>query len=108
MSSSQLLAEYDSMTQVAAEQRRARNTLIKLQDDRREARLDAGALGKIVASQDLLATFRRVDQATRAGIWDVAHRCEDLSDGVREIRNLFRWVDEAVAEHFEALQGVAG
>ncbi len=100
-----LYAEYPAMTRVAAEQRHARNSLIRVQQDRREAGLDPDALGKILPAHEVLATFRAVNRATRAGIWEVAQRCEDLNDGVREVRNLFQAVDEAVAEHFVALLG---
>ncbi|HXH80737.1 hypothetical protein [Nocardioides sp.] len=100
-----LFAEYGAMTRAAADQRHARNTLIRIQDARREAGLDPDALGKILPAHELVATFRHVDRATRAGIWDAAQRCEDLSDAVREVRNLYRSVDEAAAERFEALHG---
>ncbi len=102
-----LLAEYDAMTRVAADQRLARNTLIRIQHVRRDAGLDPDALGKILPAHELVATFRTVNRATRAQIWDVAHRVEDLSDAVREIRNLYRTVDLAVADRFEALLGAA-
>ncbi|CAA9392253.1 MAG: hypothetical protein AVDCRST_MAG60-1613 [uncultured Nocardioides sp.] len=98
-----LLAEYGAMTRAAADQRHARNTLIRIQHDRREAGLDPDALGRILPSREVVATFRRVDRATRAGIWDAAHRCEDLGDKVREVRDLYRCVDADVAERFEAL-----
>lgn len=101
----ELRAEYGAMTRAAADQRHARNTLIRIQHSRREAGLDPGALGKILPAHELVATFRQVDGATRAGIWGAAHRCEDLSDAVREVRNLYRAVDEAVAERFETLRG---
>jgi hypothetical protein len=100
-----LLAEFEAMTRVAADQRHARNTLIKIQHERREAMLDADALGKILPAPEVVATFREVNHATRAGIWDVAQRCEDLSDGVREVRNLYRAVDAQIADRFEALLG---
>lgn len=100
---SRLLVEFGAMTRVAADQRNARNTLIKIQHERRAAGLDPDSLGKILPAHEVVATFREVDRATRAGIWDVAQRCEDLSDGVREVRNLYRAVDAAVAERFEAL-----
>lgn len=102
---SRLLAEFGAMTSVAADQRHARNTLIKIQHERREAVLDPAALGKILPAHDVVATFREVNRATRAGIWDVAQRCEDLSDGVREVRNLYRAVDAEIAERFDALLG---
>lgn len=102
---SRLLAEFGAMTRVAADQRSARNTLIKIQHERRDAVLDPGSLGTILPAHELVATFREVDRATRAGLWDVAQRCEDLSDGVREVRNLYRSVDAGVAERFEALLG---
>lgn len=105
--SSCLYAEYDAMTRVAADQRRARNELIRVQQQRCEAGLDVGALGKILPAHELVAAFRNVNRATRAGIWGVAQHCEDLSDGVREVRNLYREVDEAVAERFEALLGLS-
>jgi len=104
--STRLLAEYGALTRAAADQRHARNTLIKIQHERREAGLDPDALGKILPAHEVVATFRGVDRATRAGIWDVAHRVEDLSDAVREVRNLYRSVDAAAAERFEALLGV--
>ena len=100
-----LLAQFGAMTRVAADQRQARNTLIKIQHQRREAVLDPDALGKILPAHEVVATFREVNRATRAGLWDVAQRCEDLSDGVREVRNLFRTVDAEIAERFEALLG---
>jgi hypothetical protein len=105
--STRLLAEYAAMTRVAADQRHARNTLIKIQHLRREAGLDPAALGTIAPAQEVVAAFREANRATRAGIWDVAQRCEDLSDGVREVRNLYRSVDTQVAERFEALLGRA-
>lgn len=98
-----ILAEYGAMTRAAADQRHARNTLIRIQHDRREAGLDPDALGRILPSREVVETFRRVDRATRAAIWDAAHRCEDLSDGVREVRELYRSVDADVAERFAAL-----
>ena len=73
----------------------------------RDAGLDPGALGKILPAHDLVETFREVNGATRAGLWEVAHRCEDLSDGVRELRNLYRKVDEAIADRFDSLAGDA-
>ncbi|MCW2832452.1 MAG: hypothetical protein JWN68_405 [Nocardioides sp.] len=100
-----LWAEYGAMTRAAADQRHARNTLIRIQHDRRAAGLDPDALGKILPAHELVATFRHVDRATRAGLWDAAQRCEDLSDGVREVRTLYRAIDEAVAERFAALRG---
>ncbi len=103
----QLLADYDAMTRAAADQRAARNAVIRLQRERRDAGLDRGALGKILPAHDLLETFRHVDAATRDGLWEVAHRCEDLSEGVRELRNLYRTVDEAVADRFDSLFGGA-
>ncbi len=103
--SNSLYAEYGAMTRVAADQRQARNELIRVQQQRCEAGLEVGALGKILPAHELVAAFRDVNRATRAGIWDVAQHCEDLSDGVREVRNLYREVDEATAERFEALLG---
>ncbi len=103
----QLLAVYDAMTRAAADQRAARKVVIRLQAERRDAGLDPGALGKILPAHDLVETFREVNGATRAGLWEVAHRCEDLSDGVRELRNLYRKVDEAIADRFDSLAGGA-
>ena len=100
-----LLAEFGAMTRVAADQRHSRNTLIRIQDQRRDAALDPDALGKIAPARDVVATFREVNRSTRAGIWDVARRCEDLSDGVREVRNLYRDVDLDIADRFTALLG---
>lgn len=100
-----LVAELAAMTRVAADQRHARNTLIRIQHDRREAVLDPDALGKILPAHEVVEAFRAVNRAVRAEIWDVAQRCEDLSDGVREVRDLFRAVDADVAERFQALLG---
>jgi hypothetical protein len=75
--------------------------------ERSESVLDPYALGRILPAHEVVATFREVNRATRAGIWDVAQRCEDLSDGVREVRNLYRAVDVDIAERFEALLGGA-
>jgi len=105
--STRLLAEYDAMTRVAADQRHARNSLIRIQHARRDAGLNPDALGKILPAHEVVATFRAVNRATQAQIWDATHRVEDLSDAVREIRNLYRSVDRAVADRFEALLGVA-
>ena len=102
-----LLAEFEAMTRVAADQRHARNTLIRIQQERRGAVLDPDSLGRILPAHEVVATFRAVNRATRAGIWDIAHRCEDLSDGVREVRNLYRSVDADIAARFEALLGGA-
>ena len=104
---SRLVAEFGAMTRVAADQRHARNTLISTPPARRAAVPAPGALGRIRPAHDVVATFREVDRATRAGIWDVAQRCEDLSDGVREVRNLYRAVDAEIAARFEALRGGA-
>lgn len=103
----QLLAEYGALTRAAADQRAARNVVIRLQRQRADAGLDPGALGKILPAHDLVETFREVDRATRDGLWEVAHRCADLSEGIREIRNLYRNVDEAVADRFDSLFGGA-
>ena len=100
-----LLAEFEAMTRVAADQRHARNALIRIQQERREAVLDPDSLGRILPAHEVVSTFRDVNRATRAGIWDVAHLCEDLSDGVREVRNLYRTVDAEVAARFDALLG---
>lgn len=100
-----LLAEFAAMTRVAVDQRQSRNTLINIQHARREAVLDPDALGKIAPAHEVIATFRAVNRATRAGIWDAAQRCEALSDGVREARNDYRAVDADIAERFAALLG---
>lgn len=102
---SRLLAEFGAMTRVAADQRQARNTLIRIQHARRESVLEPDSLGRILPAQEVVATFRAVNRDTRAGLWDVAHRCEDLSDGVREVRNLFSAIDADIAERFAALLG---
>lgn len=102
---SRLLADFGAMTHVAAYQRQSRNTLIKIQRLRSEAVFDPDALGKILPARELLETFRAVNRATRIGIWDVTHKCEDLSDGVREVRNDFREVDLQVAARFQQLIG---
>jgi len=104
---SRLLAEFAAMTRVAADQRHARNTLIRIQHERREAVLDPDALGRILPARDVVRAFRDLNLATRQGIWAVTQRCEDLSDGVREVRNLYRAVDVDIAERFEALLGGA-
>ena len=101
--STRLLADYAALTRAAAAQRASRNALIRVQHARRDARLDPDALGRILPAREIVATFGDVDRATRVGLWDVAHRCEDLSDAIREIRNLFRAVDEEAAERFETL-----
>lgn len=103
--STRLHVEYGALSRAAADQRQARNTLIKIQRSRGEAGLDTGALGKILPARAVVDTFREVNRATRAGIWDSAQHCEDLSDGVREVRHLYRCLDAAVAERFEALLG---
>lgn len=103
--STRLLAEYPALTRVAADQRRARNALIRVQHDRRDADLDPDALGRILPAQEVVSAFRQADRDTRAALWEVAHRCEDLSDAVREIRHLYRSVDRDVAARFEALRG---
>ncbi|PUA81254.1 hypothetical protein [Nocardioides currus] len=102
---SRLHAEFGALTRTAADQRHARNTLIRIQHQRREAALDPDALGMILPARDIVASFREADRATRAGIWDVAQRCEDLGDGVREVRDLYRDVDREVAERFSAMLG---
>lgn len=102
---SRLLADFDAMTDIAAMQRQSRNSLIKIQRLRSDAVLDPDALGKILPARELLETFRAVNRATRVGIWDVTHTCEDLSDGVREVRNDFREVDLQVAARFDLLLG---
>lgn len=100
---SRLLADFDAMTDIAAIQRHSRNNLIKIQRLRSEAVLDPDALGKILPARELLEMFRAVNRATRTGIWDVTHTCEDLSDGVREVRNDFREVDLQIAARFTLL-----
>ncbi len=102
-----LLADFEAMTRVAAAQRQSRNTLIRIQRERREAVLDTDSLGKILPARDVVQAFRDLNLATRQGIWAVTHRCEDLSDGVREVRNDYRDVDEQIADRFEALLGGA-
>lgn len=100
-----LLAEYPALTRAAAAQRGSRNALLRIQHARRETVLDPEALGKILPARDIVVAHGAANSATRSELWDVTRRCEDLSDGVREIRNLFRTVDEDVAAAFEALLG---
>lgn len=100
-----LIAEFDALTRVAATQRDSRNSLIRIQHQRRDAVLDPGALGKILPARELLETFRAVNRATRERLWDVTQRCEVLSDAVRETRNDFREVDAEVARSFRLLMG---
>jgi len=102
-----LLAEFEAMTRVAADQRHSRNTLIRIQKARREAVLDPDALGRILPARDVVQAFRDLNLATRQGIWAVTQRCEDLSDTVREVRNDYRDVDAEIAASFEALMGGA-
>ena len=59
--STRLLAEYAAMTRVAADQRHARNTLIKIQHERREAGLGPVALGRIAPAHQDVVTFRDVN-----------------------------------------------
>lgn len=98
-----LLADYPAMTRAAAAARQARNELIRVQHRRRDTNLDPDALGRILPSRDIIAAFEEANAATKACLWDVTHRCEDLSDGVRDVRDHFRDVDEAVATTFERL-----
>ena len=65
------------------------------------------ALGRILPARDVVQAFRDLNLATRQGIWAVTQRCEDLSDGVREVRNDYRDVDAEIAATFEALMGAA-
>ncbi|MEO5663311.1 MAG: hypothetical protein ABIR39_08495 [Nocardioides sp.] len=102
-----LLAEFDAMTRVAADQRQSRNTLIRIQKARREAVLDPDALGKILPAREVVQAFRAVNLATREGIWSVTQRCEVLSDTVRVIRNDFRDIDAEISARFEHLLGGA-
>ena len=104
--STRLLADYAALTRAAADQRDARSTLIRIQQDRGEAGLDPGALGKILPAHEVVATFGAVDRATRAGIDDVAHRCDDIGAALLEVRRLYRSTDSAVADRFDALLGV--
>lgn len=101
----ELVADFGAMSGVAAAQRQSRNALIRIQKARREVVLEPDALGAIRPARDLLKAFSEVNLATRGEIWDVARRCEDLSEGVREVRNLFRDVDTHISERFEALLG---
>ena len=98
-----LLAIFPAMTRAAAAQRGSRNDLIRIQQARRDAGLAPGSLGRILPARDIVTTFAEADRATRAGLWDLAHRCEDLSDAVREVRNTLRVVDEDAARRFEGL-----
>ena len=95
--------DYDAVTQTAAAQRSLRNELIRCQDERRDARLPDGALGKILPSEDLRHAVEIADGATRRRMWDEAHRCQDLHETLRAFRNDVQVVDGDVADGFESL-----
>lgn len=95
--------EYDVVSRAAAEERALRNELIRVQDERREAVLPAAALGRILPGQEVLAAVARVDEAVRRGVWDQAHRCQELHETLRDFRTDVRLVDEDVAGRFESM-----
>lgn len=95
--------DYDAVTHTAADQRSLRNELIRCQDERRDAHLPAGALGRILPSEDLLHAVELADRATRQRMWTEAHRCQDLNESVRAFRNDVRAVDDDVVDLFGSL-----
>lgn len=97
--------DYDAVTHTAAAQRGLRNELIRCQDERREARLPVGALGKILPGEELRAAVDLADRATRRRMWEEAHRCQDLHETLRAFRNEVQTVDGDVADSFDALAG---
>ncbi|UUZ61167.1 hypothetical protein [Nocardioides sp. B-3] len=100
--------DYDAVTHTAAEQRSLRNELIRCRDERRDAQLPAGALGRILPSEDLLRAVGLADEATRRRMWIEAHRCRDLHETLREFRNDVQAVDADVADLFRSLLGELG
>lgn len=98
-----LRVDYEAVTHTAAAQRGLRNELIRCQAERRDAQLPAGALGKILPSEDLLQAVGAADEATRQRMWGEAHRCQDLHEIVRLFRNDVRDVDGDMADVFTAL-----
>lgn len=99
------LVDYDAVTHTAAAQRSLRNELIRCQDERRDAQLPSGALGRILPSEELCGAVQDADRATRGRMWDEAHRCQDLHETLRAFRNDVQTVDGDVADRFDALLG---
>lgn len=97
--------DYEAVTHTAAAQRSLRNELIRCQDERRAAKLPAGALGMILPSEELREAVDLADDATRRRMWEEAHRCQDLHETLRAFRNEVQTVDGDVAESFDALAG---
>ncbi len=98
--------EYDALTRAAAEERAVRNELIRVQEERRDAAVPPGALGRILPSEELLTAVLSAGEATRHRLWDQAHRCQDLHEVLRDFRDDVRLVDEDVAGRFESLAAV--
>lgn len=101
-----LLVDYDAVTRTAAAQRSLRNELIRCQDERRDAKLPAGALGMILPSEELRTAVDDADRATRRRMWEEAHHCQDLYETLRAFRNDVQTIDGDVADRFDAMLGL--
>ncbi|GHJ59533.1 hypothetical protein NOK12_20510 [Nocardioides sp. OK12] len=104
--SGELYAQYHVLEQASEAHLDAAEYATRIEQDRQEARLDPGSLGRILPSQDIVSGFEQATEQTREALADLVEACEGLSQLLGVLERHFREVDQAVADQFDQLRGV--
>ncbi|KRF37677.1 hypothetical protein [Nocardioides sp. Soil805] len=104
---SELYVEYAVMDGATEHQHSVKDMVQDVEQTRAGATIPAGALGKILPSEEIESGFQDATDETREILADAVASCAALADGVELVKKLFIATDENVAERFTAMLGSA-